>query len=153
MSATKALMINTQTPPTTPPLRTAAVEFPVTPSDAFSGKMSVVFESRDYLAGGSYPPIDDHPTPDPDRFSETDPVTGLEAVANFTAPQYVDGTVDLGGPPLSKENSPIVTTPSRLKAIPKPDREVTKNMDGKYVCSWPGCTEEIRECGRKCEWK
>lgn len=153
MSAIAALMITTQTPPTTPPLKAAAVEeFTVAPADAFSGKMSVVFESRDYLNSGSYPPIDDHPTPDADRFSDPDPVTGLAEA--FAAPnQYVDGSVDLGGPPLSKENSPIVTTPSRMKAIPKPDREVTKNMDGKYVCSWVGCTEDIREFGRKCEWK
>ncbi|KAK1833252.1 hypothetical protein QBC39DRAFT_254854 [Podospora conica] len=113
--------------------------------------MSVVFEPRDYLNSGSYPPIDDHPTSDPDRFSDPDPVTGL-AEAFAAPPQYVDGTVDLGGPPMSKESSPIATTPSRLKAIPKPDREVTKNLDGKYVCSFADCTEEIREFGRKCEW-
>ncbi|KAI6244994.1 hypothetical protein HI914_06872 [Erysiphe necator] len=44
------------------------------------------------------------------------------------------------------------TSPSRSKPIPKPDREVTKREDGKFVCRWPGCTEDVRVFNRKCEW-
>lgn len=43
-------------------------------------------------------------------------------------------------------------SPGRSKPIPKPDREVTKGDNGRYLCSWVGCTEEVREFGRKCEW-
>lgn len=43
-------------------------------------------------------------------------------------------------------------SPGRSKPIPKPDREVTKGEDGRFVCSWAGCTEEIRSFNRKCEW-
>lgn len=43
-------------------------------------------------------------------------------------------------------------SPGRSKPVPKPDREVTKNMAGRFYCNWPGCTEETKEFGRKCEW-
>ncbi|KAK0728586.1 hypothetical protein B0T26DRAFT_640177 [Lasiosphaeria miniovina] len=124
--------------------------------------MSVVFETRNFIHDGNYPPMDEHhhdPNPDPDRFSDpTDAVVNeLATVATFNAPppNFVDTSeprLDLGAPPLSKEDSPTATTPQRIKAIPKPDREVTKNIDGKYVCTWPGCSEDMKEFGRKCEW-
>lgn len=44
------------------------------------------------------------------------------------------------------------SSPSRSKPIPKPDREVTKGEDGKFICTWPGCTEDVRVFSRKCEW-
>lgn len=44
-------------------------------------------------------------------------------------------------------------SPGRSKPIPKPDREVTKNQDGRYYCNWPNCTEEVKDFGRKCEWR
>lgn len=110
---------------------------------------------------GSYPPIDDHhdATSDADRFADpTDSVVGdLASVATFNAPSTpfadtADTRLDLAAAALAKEDSPTATTPSRIKAIPKPDREVTKNIEGKFVCTWPGCSEDIREFGRKCEW-
>lgn len=130
--------------------------------------MSVVYEPRAFIHEGSYPPMDDHhddPTPDADRFPDPSDAVVSElasTVATFTAPphpQFVDTTaeprIDLPAPAstISKEESPIATTPSRIKAIPKPDREVTKNLEGKYICTWPGCTEESKEFGRRCEWK
>lgn len=134
------------------------------------GKMSVVYEPRNFIHEGSYPPIDDHhhdPTPDTDRFPDpSDAVVNELAttVATFTAPpppHFVDTAeprLDLPAPTtstttVSKENSPTATTPQRIKAIPKPDREVTKNSEGKFICTWPGCSEEPREFTRKCEWK
>lgn len=143
--------------------------------------MSVtVFEPRfphDGTSQAFYNTLDDEhhdATADPDRF--TDPtdsvVTNLASIATFNAPTgtFVDTTEhrlddtrledhrleetrleELASPP--KEDSPTATTPQRIKAIPKPDRAVVKNAEGKYVCSWPGCTEETREFGRKCEWK
>lgn len=43
-------------------------------------------------------------------------------------------------------------SPGRSKPIPKPDREVTKGDDGRFVCTWTGCTEDTKSFNRKCEW-
>ncbi|KAK0635159.1 hypothetical protein B0T17DRAFT_32739 [Bombardia bombarda] len=130
--------------------------------------MSVAYETR-YIHDGSdsalYPPLDDDhhqhdPTPEVERFT-TDPndsvVNNLATIATFNAPpQFVDAgdtRLDLGVPPSPpKEDSPAATTPQRIKAIPKPDREVTKNTEGKFICLWSGCNEDIRVFSRKCEW-
>lgn len=137
---------------------------------AISANMSVVYEPRSFIHDGGYPPMDDHhdTTPDADRFTDpSDAVVNELAttVATFAAPhpQFVDTTesgLDLPSAPTpapptatSKEESPTATTPQRIKAIPKPDREVTRNMEGKFVCTWPGCADEPREFVRKCEWK
>jgi hypothetical protein len=53
--------------------------------------------------------------------------------------------------PQQKEES-LPPSPGRLRPIPKPDREVTKTEEGKYICMWQGCTEEQRLFNRKCEW-
>ncbi|KAL2129607.1 hypothetical protein VTI74DRAFT_7541 [Chaetomium olivicolor] len=132
--------------------------------------MSVVYEPRNFIHDGSYPPIDDHhhdPTPDTDRFTDPSDAVATElasSVATFTAPPppYVDTTeprLELPAAPAptttttaSKETSPSATTPQRSKSIPKPDREVTRNLEGKFICTWPGCTEEAKEFTRRCEW-
>lgn len=129
--------------------------------------MSVVYEPRAFIHEGSYPPIDDHhhhdPTPDADRFPDPSDavVNELATVATFTAPPppFVDTAAETridipaATSTISKEESPAATTPHRIKAIPKPDREVTRNLEGKFICTWPGCTEEAKEFGRRCEWK
>ncbi|PSS20368.1 hypothetical protein M430DRAFT_99899 [Amorphotheca resinae ATCC 22711] len=53
-------------------------------------------------------------------------------------------------PPSHESEAP--TSPGRSKPIPKPDREVTKGPNGRFVCTYENCTEEIRDFGRKCEW-
>lgn len=45
------------------------------------------------------------------------------------------------------------TNASRSKPIAKPDRIVTKNVDGLYECRWPGCKEDVKAFQRKCEWR
>ncbi|KAK4122291.1 hypothetical protein N657DRAFT_576174 [Parathielavia appendiculata] len=131
--------------------------------------MSVVYEPRNFIHDGAYPPMDEpHDTaPDSDRFPDpSDAVVNELAttVATFTQPhpEFVDTTeprLELPvAPPTAvpttspKEESPTASTPQRSKAVPKPDREVTRNLDGKFVCTWPGCAEEPREFVRKCEW-
>jgi hypothetical protein len=51
--------------------------------------------------------------------------------------------------------APIQMTSRQLaKAIPKPDRPVTKNADGsKFICTFNGCEDKLREWTRKCEWR
>jgi hypothetical protein len=73
----------------------------------------------------------------------------LEDAADARIEARLDG---LSSSPM-KEDSPSSSSNQRVKPIPKPDREITKNVDGKFVCTWPNCTEDIKEFGRKCEWK
>ncbi len=137
---------------------------------AVFGKMSVVYEPRSFIHDSGYPTMDDHheTSPDPDRFTDpTDAVVNelASTVATFTTPhpQFVDTSEPQLELPIvptaatttstSKEDSPTATTPQRIKAIPKPDREVTRNLEGKFICTWPGCAEEPKEFTRKCEWK
>jgi hypothetical protein len=58
--------------------------------------------------------------------------------------------------PESKDPSPGIGSPtqgSRVKPIPKPDRDVVKQPDGKFHCPLDECKEEVRAFSRKCEWK
>jgi hypothetical protein len=61
-----------------------------------------------------------------------------------------EGRMDMPMEPKSESDAP---SPGRSKPIPKPDREVTKDANGRFYCSWPGCTEEVKDFGRKCEWR
>ncbi len=128
--------------------------------------MSVVFETRNFIHDGGYPPMDDHQdgTSDVDRFTDaTDAVVNeLAPVATYNAPTAsfvtpVTPRLDLSTAAVSavsKEESPGGTpTPIRNKTVQKPEREITKNSEGKFVCAYADCTDEIKEWTRKCEWK
>lgn len=41
----------------------------------------------------------------------------------------------------------------RIKPIAKPNRQVTKGEDGKFICTWPDCYELVKKFQRKCEWR
>ncbi|KAM4057495.1 zinc finger domain-containing protein [Hirsutella rhossiliensis] len=59
------------------------------------------------------------------------------------------------GPLESNDLSPGAGSPSsvsRSKPIPKPDRDVMKQADGKYHCPLPDCKEDVNAFSRKCEW-
>ncbi len=43
-------------------------------------------------------------------------------------------------------------SPGRSKPVPKPDRPITKDANGRFVCDWPGCEEPVKDFNRKCEW-
>lgn len=70
--------------------------------------------------------------------------------AQSQTPAPVENPADLAADAKSESDAP---SPGRSKPVPKPDREVTKNANGKFVCKYPGCTEEHKEFGRKCEWR
>ncbi|KAK4095414.1 hypothetical protein Purlil1_210 [Purpureocillium lilacinum] len=68
---------------------------------------------------------------------------------SLTAPSMAEALSD------GKDPSPGAGSPSsinRVKAVAKPDREVTKGPDGRFHCAMPDCKEEIRSFSRKCEW-
>ncbi len=124
--------------------------------------MSVIFETRPFI-DGSYPAMDDphdHPVPTDDvgRLDDPDITSLAAAAASYTtsgASILSDAEARLDLPPSlpPKDESPAPSTPSRTKAIPKPEREVRKNAQGVYECSWPECTEDTKEFSRKCEWR
>lgn len=70
-------------------------------------------------------------------------------------PQAMDAAAALGLEDMSElqpKEEDDALSPGRSKPIPKPDREVTKGEDGRFVCTWVGCTEEVQRFNRKCEW-
>lgn len=78
---------------------------------------------------------------------------------SFPSPMQDDmQTPHLGDPlvPDDKEVSPDTGSPpssTRIKPIPKPDREAIKQPDGKFHCPLDDCKEDVRAFTRKCEWK
>jgi len=69
-------------------------------------------------------------------------------------PQNIDPTagINMEMPELPQKDESDAPSPGRSRPIPKPDREVTKGEDGRFVCTWAGCTEEVKSFNRKCEW-
>ncbi|TEA14993.1 Cell wall transcription factor ACE2 [Colletotrichum sidae] len=171
--------------------------------------MSVVYEPRNFIHDGSYPPIGDpehdhngdpnaqyQATDVPDLSSYTTTASMLADERSLMVDSLVDDPVgvsdptrlDLSAPPnltslpsglqpampdslpsstntnsnnisnninnapSLKDEAEASTPPSRVKCIPKPEREVTKQADGKFYCTFPGCTEETQVFIRKCEW-
>ncbi|KAI1372936.1 hypothetical protein F4677DRAFT_431292 [Hypoxylon crocopeplum] len=134
--------------------------------------MSVVFKNRDILPSDPYPPgINDGDQNDHDsvRYS---PVPVVHDLLSYGGAEDVvmmpasPSSASLNSPNLLAPLSPpeSLATPtnvdpgrprlhSRQKAIPRPDRNPTKNRDGKYVCTFPGCTEQVKAFARKCEWE
>ena len=55
-------------------------------------------------------------------------------------------------PTLDEAESPAASS-GRSRCIPKPERDVQKQVDGKYYCTNAECTEDVRAFSRKCEWK
>jgi len=67
-------------------------------------------------------------------------------------PQLDAAGLEMQMPELPQKEESDAPSPGRSKAIPKPDREVTKGEDGRFVCTWVGCTEDVKSFNRKCEW-
>ncbi|KAK7973062.1 hypothetical protein PG988_007196 [Apiospora saccharicola] len=127
--------------------------------DNYRFNMSVVgYEPRDFGLGSSYPNISDPSGNDGINSPfEDDPVNGLPLLPDSpthhhfgslpaTSPQPV-----LSAPKSDSAQPADAPAATRTKAIPKPDREAIK-VNGKYICNFPECTEDVKEFGRKCEW-
>ncbi|RDA94245.1 hypothetical protein CP533_0546 [Ophiocordyceps camponoti-saundersi (nom. inval.)] len=101
------------------------------------------------LADDDVPTIisdDDDAVQDATRIDLTSSAFPSPVIVPLSAPSMTDEPLG------SKEPSPGIGSPCRNKALFKPDRDVTKQPDGKYHCTQPDCKEEVRAFSRKCEW-
>ncbi|KFA63860.1 hypothetical protein S40285_04464 [Stachybotrys chlorohalonatus IBT 40285] len=117
-----------------------------------------------YTAEASMLPDDDRGVLEDDaRILSEDAVASVHDVARldleattFESPLDVPMAAPSLSDPLpgSKEPSPGAMSPpgNRIKSIPKPDRDVVKQADGKYHCPLEDCKEDVRAFSRKCEW-
>jgi hypothetical protein len=126
----------------------------------------VAYEHREFIHDGSYPTMGDQhiPSPDPDAFADhNDVVVGELAngvaygggVPNFTDAdpnQHLDLTSPTQHATVDATAVPDTAQLQRVPAVAKPERPVTKNAAGKFVCEWVGCNDAVKEWTRKCEW-
>jgi len=126
--------------------------------------MSVVYESRHLFHDGSYPNMGEPNETDglPQATDIGDLEAGFAAVANYNTAAAAailadaDSRTDMVESPVApKEDSPVSSPPAtgRTRAIPKPERQIHKNANGCYACTWPNCTEDVKEFNRRCEWR
>ncbi|KAI5857299.1 hypothetical protein GGS23DRAFT_385493 [Durotheca rogersii] len=126
--------------------------------------MSVVFENRSALRNDPYSTVvdDGDLVEDGDRRFSPNVVPdliGFPSDENPMLPASPDSSGIMNmpqtperrlSPPARAETDPA--SPLRMRPIAKPQRQATKNLDGKYCCTFPGCTEPVKQFGRKCEW-
>ena len=141
------------------PYQTVAA-FPLNPNPVYypyhPGTMSLSYETRTFP---DYPQSammhDPHQEQEDSIHQHRYPSPPPPLNENPYNPQALDAATALALdemaelPPKEESDPP---SPGRSKPIPKPDREVTKGDDGRFVCSWAGCTEDVRSFNRKCEW-
>ncbi|KAI0538849.1 hypothetical protein GGR58DRAFT_466962 [Xylaria digitata] len=121
--------------------------------------MSVVYETRNPLPTSAYSsPGNNHdpkvtafnplnPNGDPTLIPSSSPTPSASSLAPTTPPnRYSSPTV-----PDTKTGAPKNAQP-RMKPIPKPQRQIVKNRDGKFICTWHDCSATVKEFSRKCEW-
>lgn len=142
--------------------------------------MSVAYEPRSFHGDSPYAPVgeNDH---DMNKFINEANVADMANLAAATyepaneSPSPVFDTspspaLDLhpvGPPNVDPANVPVRelspaapnvfnsthTQSHRIKPIAKPNREVTKSEDGKFICTWSECNELVKKFQRKCEWR
>ncbi|KAJ3560879.1 hypothetical protein NPX13_g9152 [Xylaria arbuscula] len=122
--------------------------------------MSVVYEPRNPLPTSAYVSPEEsrdpkvtafnhlNPNGDPTLIASSSPTPSTSSLAPTTPPNHYSS------PPAAsdgKSGTPKTAQP-RMKPIPKPQRQVVKNCDGKFICTWDGCNAPIKEFSRRCEW-
>ncbi|KAJ8133490.1 hypothetical protein O1611_g142 [Lasiodiplodia mahajangana] len=128
-------------------------------------KMSVVYEGRNPLPssrrysshGGNrgpkvtgFNPL--NPNGDPTLIPSTPSSPSISSLAPTTPPNaFLPPPAFAVTKAVTKAVAPKTTQP-RMKPIPKPDRQVVKNREGRYLCTWRTCTAAVRDFARRCEW-
>ncbi|KAI2630022.1 hypothetical protein GGS21DRAFT_492129 [Xylaria nigripes] len=126
-------------------------------------KMGVSYESRNPLPTSAYSPPDNNHDPIPKiaAFNPLNPNGDPTLIPSSSSPTPSTSSPAPTTPP-NRGSSPLTfeaaragpqrSTQPRMKPIPKPQRQVVKNLEGKFVCTWPDCTSTSKEFSRKCEW-
>ncbi|TGO17225.1 hypothetical protein BTUL_0019g00150 [Botrytis tulipae] len=123
-----------------------------------NNNMSLSYESRSFMTDTQYPMQMAHETQEQDEFKPHDehnypsPPPPMSENPYTTQPMTETPdhpSLELPELPKDEEEAP---SPGRSKPVPKPDREITKDANGRFYCTWPGCTEEVKDFNRKCEW-
>jgi hypothetical protein len=145
-SSTLALMPSTTAFSSYPPLdNISEMHDPRTPY--------MVEQERAYNQMSDPHPYDHHHDPQQDQPRYPTPPPPLSENP-YNAPGATGGTPDSRMEmPMEQKSESDAPSPGRSKPVPKPDREVTKDANGRFYCSWAGCTEDVKDFGRKCEWR
>jgi hypothetical protein len=143
--------------------------------------MSVAYQPRTYFSDGGYPPIDGQQLIDSQQLVDAqqtmDSHLPMESHPALENDQPIEGHLqqlpaaaseegrhaDTGDAIVNVLANAATVTPEgesaaaaaapRRKAIPKPDREATRNAEGMFVCNWPDCSDQTKEFKRRCEWE
>ncbi|KAF7874099.1 hypothetical protein EAF04_002771 [Stromatinia cepivora] len=127
-------------------------------SSRLNNNMSLSYESRTFMPDTQYPMQMAHETQEQDEFKPNDephypspppPMSENPYTAQPMTETPDHTSLELPELPKDEEEAP---SPGRSKPVPKPDREITKDANGRFYCTWPGCTEETKDFNRKCEW-
>ncbi|KAI0417117.1 hypothetical protein F5X98DRAFT_363892 [Xylaria grammica] len=122
--------------------------------------MSVLYETRNPLPTSAYssPSINHdskvsafnplNPNGDPTLIPSSSPTPSASSLAPTTPPNRFSSPPAV---PDTKAGAPKNAQP-RMKPIPKPQRQIVKNREGKFICTWHDCGAAVKEFSRKCEW-
>ncbi|KAI0206710.1 hypothetical protein F4808DRAFT_466687 [Astrocystis sublimbata] len=134
--------------------------------DGYHYKMSVAYESprnplpsrsssgqghhddRHDLHVPGFNPL--NPNGDPTLLPSSSPTPSTNSLEPDTPPGDGLAEPDIAFASVPKLHGP--KGPPRMKPIPKPERQATKNDQGKFICTWKDCDAAVREFPRKCEW-
>ncbi|KAI0095847.1 hypothetical protein GGR51DRAFT_569100 [Nemania sp. FL0031] len=89
-----------------------------------------------------------NPNGDPTLIPSTPSSPSTTSLAPTTPPNGFSSPLGFAE---TKPRAPKTTQP-RMKPIPKPVRQVTKNREGRFICTWTTCTAAIKDFARMCEW-
>lgn len=125
------------------------IQQPSISASYYSFDMSSIYgdNQRDFT---HYPPIDE-PQEHDDNMHPRYPSPGTSLNNPYNNPS-IDAPINMDLPELPSKAESDPSSPGRSRAIPKPDREITKDTDGRFICTWPACTEDTKVFNRKCEW-
>ncbi|KAI1196934.1 hypothetical protein F5X97DRAFT_344210 [Nemania serpens] len=126
--------------------------------------MSVVYESsRNPLPTGPYvSPGDNHglkvtgfnplnPNGDPTLIPSTPSTPSTTSPEPTASPQRSASPLDFEDTKDIRVGAAKTPQP-RMKPIPKPQRQIVKNREGRFICTWHDCEAAVKDFARKCEW-